>query len=106
MKGLDKVGMEYQGKTVDITKPLNAIQNQTAIVVEAKAQLANLFENWIDEIHRAFKDNGNELKVGLSVNLKGDSKGVHVKTTISFIAEKITDELEGNVIYGQEKLPI
>lgn len=106
MKGLDKVEMTYGGKTVDITEPLNEIDNILKLKTEAKGQIEDMLEEWANYVYKTYKANGNELAVSLSLKLKGDSNGVNVKSSISFTVAKITDVREAEIKFNQEKLPI
>ncbi len=89
-----------------LEKAANEIISSSNIFMEAKGQINNLLNTHHMNIYKAYKENGNELKVNLSIGLKGDSQIINVKSTISFMAEKITDELEAIIKLNQPKLPL
>jgi len=99
------------GKTVETTvEELGQLSNEITsldnIFKEAKGQIDNLLLSHQMGVYKAYKENGNELKISLSVDLKGDSQFVNIKTKISFIAEKVTDELEAMIKLNQPNLPM
>lgn len=110
MKGtvdvVDKIEMEYKGGTVDVTELLSEVANILKLKQEAKGQIEDMLEEWAEHIYRTYKANGNKLAVNMSLNLKGGSDGVNVKSSISFTVAKITDKREAEIKFNQEKLPI
>lgn len=57
-----------------------------------KAQIDGLFQTYQREIHKAIKQNGNELVVSFKVDLKSFANNqVGVQTGIEFTAQKIKD---------------
>jgi hypothetical protein len=104
-EGVTKVEMTHDGKTVDFTRTLNEVQNMESVNKEAAGQISSLILEWSPEWYKAMKINGNELALNLSVKLKGDSGGIKVKSSISFIASKMTDEREAYLSFSQNPLP-
>ncbi len=102
MKNLDI----HKENIVDIAQPLNEMVNIGKVMKETIGQIENMLTEWSAHIYKAFKTNGNELSVSLSLKLKGDSQGTNVKTSLSFTTEKITDEREAEIKWNQEKLPL
>lgn len=93
-----------ESKVIDITKPLNEIKNITQLVIEMRGQVDSMLEEWATTAYKSYKANGNELSISIKLKLEGDSENIFVKSGISFLVEKITDEREGEIRFGQEKL--
>ena len=99
-----EVELQHNGKAIDITEPLNEIKNLTQLVIEMRGQIDSLLEEWVGAAYKSYKANGNELSITLKLRLEGDSTNITVKSGISFMVEKITDERAGEIRFGQEKL--
>jgi len=109
MKELDTIEISSGGKTVNTTpekleQASNELSSLDNIFKEVKGQIDNMLVGHQLSIYKAYKSNANELKINLSINLKGDSQMVNVKSTLSFVAEKITDEIEAQIKINQSKL--
>lgn len=64
-----------------------------------KMQIDGLFQTYQREIHKALKQNGNELAVGFKVELKSFANNqVGVQTGIDFTAQKIKDKSEISMV--------
>lgn len=84
----------------------NEIKNLEQLVREMQGQINSLLEEWASVAYAAYKANEMRVTINLKLRLEGDggNNNVAVKSGISFLVEKITDEREGEIRLGQEKL--
>jgi hypothetical protein len=87
-------------KTEDMDMP-----GKEKVVEEAKKQFGELMDDWSEAIFRIYRINNNELKISLSLHLDGNPSTMMVKTTMSFVTGKMTDEKTQEVNLKQPDLP-
>lgn len=97
--------MNLKGEKMEEEKKMhNEIKDSTQLVIEMRGQVDSMLEEWATVAYQSYKANGNELAISIKLRLEGDSDNIVVKSGISFMVEKITDDREGEVRFGQEKL--
>ena len=67
-----------------------------------KEQIEHLIDEYSYSIDDAYLRADKDLTVSIAVKLTPDNKGTKVKTTISFVAEKISDEM--TVVFDENQI--
>jgi hypothetical protein len=105
MKSADRVTITGPGlPETDITSTVNALNFMPAVIKEARGQIDNLLDTHKENLLKAYRSNEYDLKIGLTISVKGNITKAAVGTDISYVVEKVKDGLSEMINTSQTSI--
>lgn len=101
----EEVGNEIEAMPIEVTdEQVTELVSLSRIIKVSQEQINSLLTDWQSFIYKAYKTNGNDLKISIGLHLKGGTEICNIKSSLAFITSKITDERNTEINLNQPEL--